>query len=302
MRWIGRLLIAWVGWKLFTRARIPRFPEPQTHPLRKPGRTVFIGDIEFFVRESGPEDAPPIVLIHGWGDHSLVVFHELLRRLTEDFRVIAPDLRNTGHSDAVREPYEISEVADEVAALIAALDLGPVPVVGYSMGGMVAQELAHRHPGVVSRLVLAGTVSEPLEMLPFPTILVRPAVAAARALERLDRNIISAVRTHYLLRTGALRPEHARWAWSQHAGRDPDLYWEAALAISRWGSSGWISDVDVPTLVIVNTEDELVRPRAQYALAARIPGVQVVEAVGARHAGPLSHADRYRAAIADFVS
>lgn len=303
-RLLVRLLLAWLGWLLFLllrRERVPRFDPPQTHPLHLPGRTVFVGDLEVFFREAGPDDGPPVLLIHGWGDHSLVVFHRIIPRLSDHFRVIAPDNRNTGKTDVVRGPFEVADVAEEMAGLIETLDLGEVDVVGYSMGGMVAEELARRRPDLVRRLVLAGTASTPPNLGGIGRHLAPIAIAVVRAGERLTRTFHTSARTSWLIRQGAVRPEHRRWAWTQHASRDPDLYWEAGAAVARWDSSEWIGDLDVPVLVIINTADEVLATRAQYDLAARIPGAEVVEVVGAHHAGPLTHADIYADAITSFL-
>src|SRR5690606_35412915 len=117
-RLLRRGFLVWVVWRLVAREPIPRFVGPQSHPLRLPGRTLFVGDLEMFVREAGPEDAPPLLLLHGWGDHSLALFARLIPLLTEHFRVIVPDLRNTGKTDATLGPYEITDVADDVAGLL----------------------------------------------------------------------------------------------------------------------------------------------------------------------------------------
>jgi pimeloyl-ACP methyl ester carboxylesterase len=303
-RFLVRLLLAWFGWLLYVllrRERVPRFDPPQAHPLRLPGRSVFVGDLEVFVREAGPPDAPPVLLVHGWGDHSLVVFHRIIPRLAEHFRVIAPDNRNTGKTDVVRGPYEIADLAADLAGLLDELDVGPVDLVGYSMGGMVAQELTRRRPDLVRRLVLAGTASVPPNLGGVRRRLAIPAIAAVRAGERLTRTVHTAARTSWLLRQGAVAPEHRRWAWTQHASRDPNLYWEAGAAVARWDSFGWVGDLAVPTLVIVNTADEVVATRAQYELAALIPGAEVVEVVHAHHAGPLTHDDVYAEAITRFL-
>ncbi len=303
-RLLARLGLAWLGWLLFLllrRERVPRFDQPQSHPLRLPGRTVFVDDLEVFFREAGPPDAPPVLLIHGWGDHSLVVFHRIIPRLSDRFRVIAPDNRNTGKTDVVRGPFEIADVADEMAGLIETLGLGAVDVVGYSMGGMVAEELARRRPDLVRRLVLAGTASTPPNLGGIAQRVAPVAIAVVRAAERLTRTFHTAGRTSWLVRQGAVAPEHRRWAWTQHASRDPDLYWEAGAAVARWDSSEWIGDLAIPVLVIINTADEVLATRAQYELAARIPDARVVEVVGAHHAGPLTHADVYADAIASFL-
>ena len=301
-RWMKRLFGAWMVWKLFGPEITPKFTPGQRHPLRLPGRTLFVGDTEFFVREAGSEDKPPLVLVHGWGDHSLVIYSKMIPLLAEHFRVIAVDNRNAGMSEHLRGRMEIETMADDIAGIIEQLDLGPVSVFGYSMGGMISQELAYRHPHLVRHLMLGGTggyIGAP-NGIPIPALQVLNVIA--RAGERISRGEVSAVRTRYLEAVGAVAPEHARWFWTQSINRDPELYWESGWAIARFDSREWLARLPHPALVIITCVDQLMPPKAQYDLAARLTDVTTVELHDARHEGPLTHPERFSQAIIDFVA
>lgn len=297
-RLLSRLILLWAAWRLLGPEPEPAFPPHQEHPNPLPGRTVFVGDRELFVREAGPEDAPPILLLHGWGDHSLVVWHAVIPLLADRFRVIALDNRNTGKSDHVRGGYEIAGCADDAAGVLDALGIEDAVVVGYSMGGMIAQELARRHPSRVKGLVLAGTASSPIATSGIPGAVVRAGMAVLRAFGRVSRLEHTWVRTRILRDSGAVAPQHLRWFWTQHLNRDASLYWEAGFAITRFDSADWLGSLDVPTAVVVNTADQLLAPAAQYELVGRLARVhEVVEVLDARHEGPLTHPGEYAAAI-----
>lgn len=300
-RWLARLAAAWTAWKLLGPEYKPRFPPGQQHPLRVPGRSLFVGDTEFFVREAGSPDQPPLVLVHGWGDHSLVVYAKLIPLLADRFRVVAVDNRNAGKSDHLRGRFEIGTMADDLASIIETLDLGRVSVFGYSMGGMVCQELAYRHPNLVDRLMLGGTAA----YIGSPTGMARPIVQTfywlARAFERVTRAEWSALRTAYLQKVGAIQPEHAGWFWAQSISRDPEIYWQSGFAIARFDSREWVGRLTQPALVIITCVDQLMFPRAQYDLAARLPAVTTVEIHDGRHEAPLTHADRFGEAILSFA-
>jgi 3-oxoadipate enol-lactonase len=259
---------------------------------------VLAGRHEFFVREAGPQDGPPLVLLHGWLYDGHATWHRVLPRLTATHRVYLIALRNHGKSDRIRTRFEIADAADDVARVLDVLGLGAVPVVGYSMGGMTAQELALRHPGRITRLVLAATAAYPV---PQPRGLMVPLFIAGRALGRIDHTLLPRIAHRYLMFTGVIPPEHGAWLWQVLLDRDTDLYYEAGFAILRFDARDRIGSITVPTLCIVPTDDQLVPPRQQYETASRIEGSAVVELVGARHEAVLTHADDIAKAIMGFV-
>jgi 3-oxoadipate enol-lactonase len=290
--------LAWLAWRMFGREVGPRITGPQVRPEGPPGRTVLAGRHEFFVRQAGPEDGPPLVLLHGWLYDGHATWHRVLPRLTATHRVYVIDLRNHGKSDRIRDRFDISDAADDVARVLDVLGLGAVPVAGYSMGGMVAQELALRHPGRVTRLVLAATAAYPV---PRPRRLTVPLFVLGRALGRIDRTLLPRIAHRYLLMTKVIPREHSAWLWQVLLDRDTDLYYEGGFAILRFDARERVGSIAVPTLCIVPTEDQLVPARQQYDTAARIAGSSIVEIVGARHEAVLSHADDIAKAILGFV-
>lgn len=101
----------------------------------------------------GAPGAPTVLALHGITSHHLA-FTFLGRELAEDARMIAPDLRGRGGSRDLGPPWGMADHVEDCAALLRAQVHGPVTVVGHSMGAFVAIALAHRHPGLVSSLVL----------------------------------------------------------------------------------------------------------------------------------------------------
>ena len=290
--------LAWLAWRMFGRETSPRISGPQERPEGPQGRTILAGRQEFFVREAGPVDGPPLVLLHGWLYDGHATWHRVLPRLAATHRVYVIDLRNHGKSDRIRDRFEIADAADDVARVLDVLGLGAVPVAGYSMGGMVAQELALRHPGRVTRLVLAATAAYPV---PRPRRLSVPLFVLGRALGRIDRTLLPRLAHRYLLMTGVIPRQHAAWLWQVLLDRDTDLYYEGGFAILRFDARERIGAITVPTLCVVPTEDQLIPARQQYDTAARIAGSSLVEVVGARHEAVLSHAEDIAKAILGFV-
>ncbi len=302
MRPVRTGVLAWLLWRLFGPETPPGFDGPQRHPLRVPGRTVFVGDHELFLREEGDPGAPPVVLVHGWGDHSSMLWHRIMPELAERYRVIAVDNRNNGKSDRIRRPYEVGEIADDVAGVMDAVGIGSAVVVGYSMGGMIVQELAHRHPHRVEKMVLGATASSVpggRGWLRVPTVAVGMLL---RAVERISRAEFSWLRFRYLRRVRAVAPEYERYLWSEHMNRDPSLYWLIGAAVLGFDSRDWVGRLRTPSLVIVTAADQLVPAAAQYDLVARLNSPEVLELAGARHEAPLTHPHEFVAAIDAFAA
>ena len=127
LRWVFG---SWVVWRFFGPTLKPRFKAPQEHPWRLSGRTVFVGDEEFLVREAGPEDGDPILLIHGLGGSSLGEWYQIGPKLATYRRVIMVDHRNHGMAPQASQRYEVEDVADDIAAVLDDLGVGASPVPG----------------------------------------------------------------------------------------------------------------------------------------------------------------------------
>jgi 3-oxoadipate enol-lactonase len=295
MKWIRRLVLFVLAIRLFGPVLAPTFRPGQEHPWRIPGRTVYVGDNEFLVREAGPVEAPAVVLIHGLAGSSLAEWYRVGPILAKDFRVIILDNRSHGLSPQSRGRFDVSEEADELAGVLDALGVGEATVVGYSMGGTIAQALAQRHPARVGRLVLVATFSHHPPLRRYLRVV---GLVVARAWERLTGWGTPDVRSLYLLGVRAVDTKHARWLWEETHRRDPDAGAQAAFAMLRFDARDWVRALKVPTTVIIPTRDQLVPPAWQYELAASIAGADVVEIGGARHELPWTHPELVAEVIA----
>jgi pimeloyl-ACP methyl ester carboxylesterase len=104
---------------------------------------------------AGPRDAPPVLLVHGWPEHWWC-WRRVIRELAAERRVIAPDLRGFGWSDAPRAGYAKEQLASDLLALLDALRLERVTWVGHDWGGWVGQLAALRAPDRLERLLVLG--------------------------------------------------------------------------------------------------------------------------------------------------
>lgn len=276
----------------------PRFRQPQAHPWRQPGKTVFVADREFMVREAGPADGPPVVLIHGLAGSSLGEWYRVAPALAEKHRVILIDHRSHGLSALSRGRYEVSDVADEIAGVLDQLGISRAHFVGYSLGGTIAQAFAYSYPGRVDRMVLVGTFACHPE--PWRTLRASGSVIL-RGLERIFGIGTSDVRAGYLLATGAVEAQHGRWLWEETHRRDVDAGAQATLAMIRFDSRAWLGKLDVETLVVIPLSDQLVPIAWQYELASLLKNPTVVELSGAHHEVPWVHPARLVDEIERFI-
>lgn len=289
MKWWKWGLVGAVAWRAFGPRPEPHFKPPQEHPLRVPGRTVFVGDDEFMVREMGPDDGVPILLVHGLAGASLTEWYQVAPKLAVDRRVIMVDHRGHGLSAPGDLRFEVEDDADDLAGTLDAIGVGQVDVVGYSMGGIIAQSFAQRHPGRVRKLALMATFSSHSEGY---RRLRSIGAWLARGWERLTGIGTPEVRSGYLIARHAVDPKYARWMWRETQRRSVESGAQATFALLRFDSRDWIGKLGLETMVLVPTSDFLVPPQWQYELAASIPGAKLVEVQSAGHELVWTHPDR----------
>lgn len=118
-------------------------------------RYVHARGMRFHVAEAGPPDGDPVLLLHGWPQHWYEWRH-LLPELAKDHRVIALDLRGFGWSDAPRFGYDKENLATDVLAVLDALDLDRVKLIGHDWGGWIGFLLCIREPARFERFLALG--------------------------------------------------------------------------------------------------------------------------------------------------
>ncbi|HEX5308520.1 MAG TPA: alpha/beta hydrolase [Solirubrobacteraceae bacterium] len=214
------------------------------------------GQIELSYDRAG--DGPPLLLVmgmsgtkHHWGER-------VLSELRRDFEVIVYDHRDAGDSTRTGAPFTIAELADDAAALLAALEVESAHVMGISMGGMVAQELALGHPERVRALTLGCTYCGG----------AGSSLAAQETIERLaaamssgDRRL--AIRTAWEINVSpGFAADEAEWerflATGMKYGLPVAVIMEQMKAIAGHDTSARLADVQAPTLVVHGTEDLLI--------------------------------------------
>lgn len=243
---------------------------------------VQVSGVRLFYQESGAPDAPPLVLIMGWGgDHTAWALQA--PAFAAAHRVIALDNRGAGQSDVPPAPYTIAGMAADVVGLMDALGIARAHVCGASMGGMIAQELALRHPGRVRTLGLHCTTAG---IDAYGRFLIDTLLAVKARGDR-EENVRAVMPWILCRKTMSERPEFIRF-WIDRALAYPypigfDGLSRQAQAIGTHDAAARLGDLRMPTLITTGTEDILVPPASSHALHARIPGSELATVPDAGH-------------------
>lgn len=229
------------------------------------------------------------MLLHGWTATADLNWFMCYRPLGEHFRVIALDHRGHGRGIRSTTAFRLSDCADDAASLADQLGISTFIPVGYSMGGTVAQLMWKRHEQRVRGLVLAATaghfVSTRQERFAF-TALAGVGALARIAPPSVRRSISD--RLYLSRKTMTWEP----WATQQVVEHEWRQILEAGAALGRYDSRAWLPEIDVPTSVVMTTEDQVVSPRRQSLLAQLIPGADLYT-LDANHDAVFARADEF---------
>lgn len=266
---------------------------PPVPPPLPPGVTVAVpGRGEVFVRDSGMR-RPAVLLLHGWGVTADVNFFRAYPALA-DHRVVAVDHRSHGRGIRAHAPFCLEDCADDVGGLLAVLGIDRAVAVGYSMGGPIALLLARRHPELVSGLVLAATALEFSSEARDRALWRGLTVVEAALRHGYGDGVVQRILREAVEKEPSLDPYRAWLAGEFRRGHAPGLV-EAGRALSRFDARAFVTGLHQPAAVVLTTEDRLVPPHKQRALAAALAAP--VFRLEADHDAPLACGDAFGAVV-----
>jgi 3-oxoadipate enol-lactonase len=252
--------------------------------------------IEMHYTLDGPADAPVVMLSHSLAT-DLSMWDPQMDALRARYRVLRYDTRGHGGADAPAAAYTLDQLADDARALLRALGIARTHWCGLSMGGMIGQALALKHPELFRSLSLCDTSSRiPAEARPLWADRIK--IAETQGMEPL------------------VEPTLARWFTAPFRERRTDVvsgvaamirstpppgYAGCCHAISALDLTDRISAISMPTLVVVGEEDQGTPVAASRVINERIKGSELVIIPSAAHLSNLEQPELFTAALTRFL-
>jgi pimeloyl-ACP methyl ester carboxylesterase len=268
-----------------------------------PTRTIDIGGTPFVYRELGPTGGVPVVFLH----HFTAVLDDWDPRVIDGIaahrHVITFDNRGIGATGG-KVPHTIAAMAADATAFIRALGHKHVDLLGFSLGGGVAQEVALSHPDLVRRLVLTGTGVRGGGGLTKMPVIVGGAYTKA-ALTRVDprhflffnRNAVGKrAAAEYIARLGERTTDRDKPI--SHQARIAQLL---AIRETGLGEPHDLSKITQPTFVANGDNDVMVASSQSYTLAERIPNAKVTIYPDSGHGGIFQYHEQFVPAVVEFL-
>jgi pimeloyl-ACP methyl ester carboxylesterase len=259
-------------------------------------RKLSLPDGRIFVREVGA--GPTVLLINGLGAHTGM--WEPLERTLAGFRIVEFDLPGTGRSDVPWKPVSVPRLARLTASVMDEVGAGSAHVLGYSMGGIVAQQLCADMPERVKRLILVasspgvgGLQGDFKAMLSIAT----PARYLSRRAYGLTIGSLAGGRARYdpdwVDQHGALRLRYAP-SWRGYFGQ--------MLSLMTWSGLPLLSRIEHPVLVVAGDDDPLTPVANGMLLASMLPNGRLLVCAGEGHLMVMDTDSAAQPAIREFLS
>ncbi|MFI5776520.1 alpha/beta fold hydrolase [Nocardia sp. NPDC051570] len=246
----------------------------------------------YLVDIPGPVGAPTVVLLHGLVTTAMLNWFPALEELSRQYRVVLYDQRWHGHG--IRsERFVLADLADDAVAVADLLGIEKPVLVGYSMGGIVGQLAAHRHPGRIGGLVLCATTYRFQETWRERAFHRTMSGFATTTTELVTRKVARAQRRLPDLPQVSWNPGRMnRWAWGELRTANGWAMAQAIAALGTFDSSPWLAEVKLPVSVVITTHDRALPVYRQLEMAMRIEGAEIFLA-RAGHAACVLEADAF---------
>ncbi len=265
--------------------------------------TVMVDERKLAYDEVSPSNPKgTVLLLTGLGSKRLG-WYKQLDEFGKYYRTIALDHRDTGDSDYVTEPYAIKDQAEDAATVLVTLGISKAHVIGISMGGFVALELALRYPALVDKLVLTATSAGGS-----PHVAAGPEIqamllqrSAGTDLGELAKRTYTHIMGPGYAQSHAEEMEHVADI-ARYKPQKVEGYYRQLQACAGHDASKRLSQIASPTLVVHGDADPLVPPQNGQYLAQHIEGAKLVMYPNTGHIPIVEKAVEYNRDVLAFLS
>lgn len=263
--------------------------------------TTLVGSHTVYYDEFGT--GHPLILLIGFGSTRLLWWKQI-EPFAKKFRVINMDNRDAGDSALCTSPYTIADMAGDVAGVIKNLNLGRTHIVGISMGGMIAQELAIRYPYLLDRLVLvATTAGGPTSMRAKPEVAALLMRNGGEDGETRLRHIFPLISGEgYMAKHPEDMDQIVKYSFAKPMSLESyKRQLGAGMMYQSQGVADRLAQITAPTLIVHGDYDPLIPyPNGEY-LAAHIKGARISTYPGVGHLVMIESPERFNQEVIEFL-
>jgi pimeloyl-ACP methyl ester carboxylesterase len=263
---------------------------------------VFANGINIHYEAQG--EGTPLVLIAGLG-YPAWQWHRMMPYLAKDFQVIAFDNRGVGGTDKPAGPYTAKLLADDTAAFLDALNIGSAVVMGHSMGGFIAQELALSYADQVSKLILSSTnFGGPHHVPVTPEAMAVLSDMTSDPITRFKNGLVVSTGPGFADRHPEIIQEWLEWRLTNPldlTGYQAQMAIGLSLISEAASFENRLTEIQIPTLILFGAHDKVVPPVNADLLAVRIKNSKVVILPDAGHFFPMEVPQAAAQEIINFV-
>jgi pimeloyl-ACP methyl ester carboxylesterase len=255
-------------------------------------------DIVTYYEEAGSGE--PLVLVMGLGG-DLQAWRFQVLELSKHFRVITYDNRGSGRTSAPDRPYTIAGMAEDLNGLLDVLKIEKAHILGYSMGGYIAQEFALAHPNRVNKLILLATAPD---IDGYGRAVVESWIDVRRSnmsREQVIRNTAPWLYSADLLDDSDRFEQAIRNSLTNRWPQEDHAFIRQAQAVLAWDPGDRASGVKAETLIVAGEEDILVPARNAERLVKLIPA-STLKILPGGHVGCIEHPIEYNAAFLEHLA
>ncbi len=274
--------------------------EHQKEVIELPYATV--GDIDIYYEIHGAHDAPPLVLIGGWASYRWIWFRQV-PTFKEKYRCVVFDNRGAGKSSKPDYPYRIEMMAADTVGLMEALNIKDAHILGISMGGLIAQQIAISYPEKVRSLILSSTHFGghnyiPMDDKTMALLIALPTetISVEQAREMRYRATFS---PEFLKDNRSLLEQIDVWAEKHPTPLFAQVHQSSAT--SEFNSESELNKITAPTLILHGANDRAVPTKNGELLAERIPNSKLKIIKDASHFVIIEKYEEFNNEVMNFI-